>query len=43
MKAYEKPELTGLGDATTLIQGSKSQSNDANVNLKQTTDCELED
>jgi len=43
MKAYEKPELTGLGDAATLIQGSKSLHNDADIRFKQTPYCELED
>jgi hypothetical protein len=42
---YNKPEVTVLGDAANLIQGSKQQQGDAGsltVQLR-IADCELDD
>lgn len=40
---YTKPELSIIGDASTLIQGSKSPFPEPNPILRQATDCELSD
>ena len=40
---YSKPEVTMLGDATRLIQGSKNGPGDGGGDQLPLLDCELED
>jgi hypothetical protein len=40
---YSKPEITSLGDAARLIQGSRQNSGEISDGLQQVGDCELDD
>jgi len=40
---YNKPEVTDLGDAAVLIQGSKSALGDGGGEQLAILDCELDD
>jgi hypothetical protein len=40
---YSRPELTLLGDAARMIQGSKSTPGDGNGDQLPLLDCELDD
>jgi hypothetical protein len=40
---YSKPEITMLGEATSLIQGSKSNPGDGGGGHLPALDCELDD
>jgi hypothetical protein len=43
MTEYRKPELAELGDATRVIQGSKSQPPESRPTDFAIVDCEIQD
>ena len=43
MTEYRKPELAELGDATRIIQGSKSSPPESQPHELAIVDCELQD